>query len=80
MRRYVILFRRGGCSWGRLTPGVHRGLYDKPEVNAAIAFLYGNPAAQGVAVQLGDETFNVMVTAEPKAENTFAFEEAPTRC
>jgi len=77
MRRYVILYRRGTGDWGRLTPGVHQGLYDRPEINAAVAFLRDNPAAEGVAVRLGDETFNVMVTVEPKAENTFAFEELP---
>jgi hypothetical protein len=73
MRRYVILYRRGTGNWGRMTPSIHAGLYDKPEVNAAIAFLRDNSAAEGVAVRLGDECFNVMVTMEPKTENAFDF-------
>ena len=34
-----------------------------------------NEAAEGVAVRLGDEHFNIMVTLEPKTENTFDLEE-----
>jgi hypothetical protein len=77
MRRYVILYRRGTGDWGRLTAGVHRGLYHRPEIKAAVVLHRDNPAAEGVAVRLGDEIFNVMVTVEPKTENTFAFEESP---
>jgi hypothetical protein len=73
MRKYVILYRRGSNPWGRLTPGVHQGLYGKPEIDAAVAFLRDNTAAEGVAIRLGDETFNVMVTMEPKTENAFTF-------
>lgn len=79
-RRYVILYRRGTGNWGRLTPLVHRGMYDKPEINAAIAFVRFFDAVEGVAVRLGDETFNVMVTTEPKAENAFDFEEGGAAC
>jgi hypothetical protein len=73
MRKYLILYRRGIGDWGRMTPGIHKGLYDRPEVNAAVAFLRENPAAEGAAVRIGDETFNVMVTNEPKTENAFDF-------
>jgi len=75
MRNYVILYRRGMGQWGRLTPGVHQGLYDRPEIRAAIDFLRDNRAAVGVAVRLDDETFNVMVADEPKTENSFPLEE-----
>jgi len=75
MRQYIILYRRGTGKWGRLTPGVHQRLYDKPEIDAAVAFLRNNLAAEGVAVRLGEESFNIMVTAEPKTKNTFGFEE-----
>ena len=78
MRHYVILYRRGTGRWGRMTPGIHQGLYDRPEIHAAIAFLRDHPAAEGVAMRLGDESFNIMITAEPKAENTFALNEEET--
>ena len=39
MRKYVILFRRGTAKWGRLTPHVHAGFYDRPEIQMAVAFL-----------------------------------------
>ena len=73
MRKYVILYRRGTGVWGCMTPGIHEGLYDKPEIDAAVTFLRENSAAEGVAVRLGDETFNVMVTTEPQTENAFDF-------
>ena len=77
MRRYVILYRRGKGDWGRVTPGVHAGIYDKPEVNTAIAFLRINPSAEGVIVRLQDELFNIMVCHEPKTVNAFEFEADP---
>lgn len=76
MRQYVILYRRGAGKWGRVTPQLHRGLYDKPAVNAAIVFLRENPAAEGVAVRLDDEQFNIMVVAASDEPNIFTFEEA----
>jgi hypothetical protein len=75
MRRYVIYYRRGEGRWGPLTPIVHQNLYHRAEVNAAVAFLRDNPAAEGVIVRLSDELFNVMVTLEPTTENALAFEE-----
>lgn len=78
MRRYVILYRRGTGKWGRMTPEIHRGLYDRPEVNAAVAFLRDNPAAEGVAVRLEDETFNIMVVAASDEPNAFTFDEEAT--
>lgn len=73
MRRYMIWYRRGrGVSgWGRLTPSVHQGLYDKPEITAAVAFLRDNPATEVVAIRLGDEMYKVVVTLDTKAENSF---------
>lgn len=73
MRKYVILYRRGVGKWGRLTPEVHRGFYDRTEIDAAVNFLRTNPCAEGVAVRLDDETFNVVVVTDPKTENTFDF-------
>lgn len=73
MRKYVILYRRGKGRWGRVAPGLHQGLYDRPEVNAAVVFLRDNPAAQGVAVVIGDEQFNVIATSNPDENNTFEF-------
>jgi hypothetical protein len=77
MRKYVILYRRGMGEWGRVTPGVHAGIYDKPAVNDAIAFLQTNPSAEGVVVRLDEELFNIMVCHEPKTPNAFEFEGDP---
>ena len=74
MRKYVILYRRGTGKRGRLTPISHMGLYDNPEVNAAVTFLRDNPSSEGVIVRREDELFNVMVCYEPKTPNTFEFE------
>jgi hypothetical protein len=79
MRQYVILYRRGSPDrkWGRLTPNVRRNLYDCEEIRGAVAFMRGNPAAEGLAVQLGEETCNIVAfTQEAKAPQAFPFVEA----
>jgi hypothetical protein len=73
MRKYVIFYRRGLGVWGRLTPISHMRLYDKPEINTAVAFLRDNPSIEGIIVRLADELFNIMVCSEPKTPNTFEF-------
>lgn len=74
MRRYVILFRRGKGNWGRLEPGTHRTLYDRPEIHAAIQFMRDNPTTEGMSIRLGDEQFNVVAVLD-EAANSFTFEE-----
>jgi hypothetical protein len=73
MRRYVILYRRGTGLWGKLTPVVHLKLYDRVEVHQAFNYLRENNAAEGIALRLGDEAFNICVTLEPKTPDTFEF-------
>jgi len=73
MRSYVILYRRGTGRWGQVNPVVHLGLYDREEVWKAVDYLRENDAAEGVALRLGDEAFNICVTLEPKTPDTFEF-------
>lgn len=75
MRKYLVYYRRGKGAWGILTPSVHAGLYQRPEIDAAKVFLHDNPAVEGIAIRLDDELFNLVVTADPKAENTFALDD-----
>ena len=75
MRQYAIYYRRGGGKFGRLEANAHHSLYSRPEVSTAIGFMQTNPTAEGVAVRLGDELFNIMSLAqEAIAPNAFVFD------
>lgn len=72
--RYVILFRSGPQGeFTRLVPGEHLGIYDKPEVNAAIDHMVASAHVCGMALQLGIEQFNIMRVPNGTVELT-AFE------
>jgi hypothetical protein len=78
MRQYFVFYRRGGQDqkWGKLTPFVHLGLYDRREIRQAVTFMRENPSVEGVAIRLGDESFNLVVfTQEATAPQAFSFEE-----
>ena len=61
MRRFVIQYRRGeGGQFYTLTPTIHRTLYSRKEVQTAVGFLQSAPFVLAVAVQVGDEQFNIM--------------------
>jgi hypothetical protein len=75
MRQYRIMFRRSGSKpgvWATLRPFENSGLYDKPEVNAAIELIRTNPHFVGIAVQLGDEIYNI-VAFDQAAEAPLSF-------
>jgi hypothetical protein len=72
MRQYAIFYRRGTGKWGRLEPNTHYSLYSRPEVSAAVAFMQAVPSAEGVALRLGDERFN-LTAFEPGVEDEQAF-------
>ncbi len=74
MRHYVILYRRADAVWSRLIPHVQHNLYDRDEVNAAIAFMTENPCVEGVAIRIGDESFNVMAVSNPDQSGVFSME------
>lgn len=59
--RYQILYRRGpDGEFGKLVPGEHLGIYDRPEVNAEIDHMAANPHIVGIAVLLDIDLFNIM--------------------
>ena len=61
-RRYQILYKQNlENEFGRLEPGVHRILYDKPEVNKAVALMTEFPYLAGIAVLVNGELFNITV-------------------
>ena len=75
-RQYVIFYRRGdNPRWGQLEPIVNEGLYKRPEVALAVAFIQTNLAIEGVCVRLGDDVFNIMVliAGNPSHDPTKAF-------
>jgi hypothetical protein len=79
MRQYFIYYRRGGPDrkWGKLTPNVHQGLYQREPVEKAIAFIRDNPAVEGVALRIDDEQFNIIAFAQgAEAPQAFKFEGA----
>ena len=58
----------------RLEPKTHAGLYDKPEVSTAIAFMASNPSVEMVGVRLDDEIYMVRsFTQDAEAPNSFTF-------
>lgn len=79
MRQYFIYYRRGGPDrkWGKLTPAIHQGLYQREPVQAVVTFIRDNPAVEGVAVRIDDEMFNIIAfTQEAEAPQAFKFEGA----
>lgn len=79
MRQYRIMYRRSGSKpgvWATLRPNDNATLYDKPEVNAAIEQMRTTPHITGIAIQLDDETFNIIAfKQEAEAALAFKFEE-----
>ena len=79
MRQYRILFRRAGSEpglWATLRPHVNAALYDKPDVNAAIELIRTTPHIVGMAVQIGDEIFNIVsFNQDAEAAQAFQFTE-----
>jgi hypothetical protein len=75
IRQYQILFKRGNAEWVKLEPGVHAGLYDKPEVNAGIQVLAGTPAFKAIVVLVDNDLFNIVTFEQPAiAPKAFIFE------
>lgn len=63
--RHHILYRRGPASeFTKLVPGEHVGIYDRPEVNAAIDHMAANDSIVGIALLLGVELFNILRVPE----------------
>lgn len=59
--RYHILYRRGpGSEFTKLVPGEHLGVYDRPQVNQAIDFMFANDFIVGVCVLIDTDLFNIM--------------------
>jgi hypothetical protein len=79
MRQYKIFFRRGpDAKFGQCQPFIHAGLYNKPEVQEAIAYLRDNPHIEGLALRLNDEQFNLIAFEQDAlAPNAFTFPPAP---
>jgi hypothetical protein len=80
MRQYQIFYKRaGGKNFGRLQPGVHANLYEKPEIAAAIEHIRTTPHVEGMSLRLGTEMFNVFSFDQPaEAPNSFKFDEPQT--
>jgi hypothetical protein len=76
MRQYQIIYHRLGGKAAKLEPHVHAGLYDRPEVQAAVEHLRVNPHIDGLAMLLDGNRFNIMVfDQEAEAPNSFQFAE-----
>ena len=75
MRQYQIIYQRLGGKPSKLQPHVHVGLYDRPEVHAAVEYMRANPHVDGIAMLLDGDRFNIMAfTQEAIAPNAFTFE------
>lgn len=75
MRQYQIHYKRLGGRFAILEPVVNAALYDKPEVQDAIALIAARPHLVGAAVQIGDdELFNIVTFDQPaEAPRSFKF-------
>jgi len=74
MRQYIILYKRGQAKeFGRLKPIEHKGLYDRFEVNVAIAAMRNWKFMEGACVRIDDELFNI-VSFDQEAKAPDAFE------
>ena len=73
MRRFIIQYRRGaGSQFRTLTPVVHRSIYDRQEIHTAVTLLQTVSFITAIAIQAGDEQFNVMaVPAEHQGAHVF---------
>lgn len=75
-RQYRLYYKRGVApDFGVLQPRVHASIYNKPEVQAAVAHVRDNPHVEGMALRLDDEQFNVIAfNQDAEAPNAFMFE------
>lgn len=74
MRQYLIFYKRlGGDNFVKLEPIAHIGLYDRPEVNAAIEHIRLTPCVEAMTVRIEDELFNIVAFVQD-AHAPFSFE------
>lgn len=73
MRQYKLFYKKLGAEkFAMLEPGAHKTIYDRPEVNEAIALVKERPWLEGAVVRLGDELFNVITfVQDAEAPNAF---------
>lgn len=78
MRQYRIFYKRGQVDqFATLEPGVHAGIYNKPEVETAIGLIRDFPYIEGIALRVGVEQFNIIAfEQEAEAPNAFKFTDA----
>lgn len=76
MRQYKLFYKRLGAEkFTPLEPGAHKAIYDREEVNAAIALIKERSFLEGAVVRIADELFNVIAfTQDALAPNAFEFE------
>jgi|GEM_PF-4774247 len=72
-RQYRILYKRfGSADFAALQPGAHAGIYDVPEVNAALDVLRANVDFKAIVVQIDKDLFNIITFEQPAvAPNAF---------
>jgi hypothetical protein len=76
MRQYKLFYKRlgSGKDFVALEPGVHRAVYDQPEINAAIEIIRTTPHIEGIVVRLGEDLMNIIAfVQEALAPQAFEF-------